>query len=492
MKFPHWRAVAAAAITSPLLALGMMAAPAAHAATFPPEPTSFAQGNLFSLNHYDFENASDLGAVSVSNATVSQGTGTTMLHNSSLKVTTTAAGNTVWKQADSHSMAVKPGASYRVGEYFHSPAVAGDTVTYALGGYSSSGVWQGWTSGSAKTLANTPNWQYVTSVITIPSTVSQVVGVRVTETGTQAGDITRVDEATFSSDRAAVAIGAVGDHCGDGSCGNYTATDFLHANATSPSPGAIGPLQTTKEFYGSGNGLPVFSNSVCSGIEAGISDHTKWPVCIIAYKDQVSQATMTAFMQSVPADQQVVLVYHQEPEGDYASGSTFVSEFTSQYAEYRAAGNFENITMVDNAASYPYKNGAIGCTYIVPPASTDGYAIDFYEATVDGKNVSQNVDRGTAWVNWANCVKGQGKPLGIFEQGYKQDTTSNVNNTIPAMQADDTYLRAAPDTLGQAFLYRDYWDTDYGGSSVGPPDNMLTTSAEVAQWQANETENGGY
>lgn len=467
-----------------------MAAPAAHALTGPPEPTSSALGNAFSLDHSDFENASNLGALSSSNASLSQGTGTTMLHNSSLKDVVPATGNTVWKQANGNEISVVPGATYRVGAYFHTPTVAGDTLTWAVGGYNSSGVWQGWTSGATDTLANTSAWQWVTSKIVIPTSVTNVIGVRVTITGTQAGDVIREDEASFSSVRPAVAIGFRGNSCLDGNCTSNTAADWLATNSTTP-PG-MGPGQANKEFYGAGEGLPVFGSSACHGIENGISDHTKWPVCIIAYKDQVSQATMTAFMNSVPADQQVVLVYHQEPEGDYASGSTFVSEFSSQYALYKAAGNFENVSMVMDSASYPYKNGkSNGCSYIVPATSTDGYLMDFYESTVDGQAMNVNVDRGSAWTLWLSCVSGNGRPIGVAEEGYAQNTTANQSNTVAAMRADNTYLSNLPDTITGPVMYRAYWDTNNGPGS-GTPWALDNSHGAISEWQSELAQNGGY
>jgi hypothetical protein len=478
--------IAAAAVAAVVPWLGV--AGTASALTGPPEPTSYAQGNLVSLDHSDFENASNLGAAVSTNAALSQGTGTTMLHTSALKDTVPATGTTAFKLATGNEITVVPGAQYRVGAFVHPPAVTGDTLQWSFGGYSASGVWQGWTNGPVQTLANTPNWQYVSTVLTIPASVTNVIGVKATFTGTQAGDVIRMDEFTVSSNRSAVAVGAVGNHCNDGTCNNYTASDFLADNQTTD-PG-IGPLQTTKEFFQPGDGLPVFSNTVCSRIEAQITNHAQWPVCMVAYKDQVSQATMTAFMQSVPADQQVILIYHQEPEGDYASGSTFVSEWNAQYSKYQAAGDFENISMDMDSASYPYKSGAAqGCSYIVPGANTDGYLFDYYESTVDGNNVSQNSNRGVGWVNWLNCVKVNGKPLGIAEQGYDQGTTSSVNNTPTAERADQTYLSALPDSIGLPFLYRDYWNTNVGGAGGNW---QFTTAAERSEWRAEEAANGGY
>jgi hypothetical protein len=143
-----------------------------------------------------------------------------------------------------------------------------------------------------------------------------------------------------------------------------------------------------------------------------------------------------------------------------------------------------------DSASYPYKSGAAqGCSYIVPGANTDGYLFDYYESTVDGNNVSQNSNRGVGWVNWLNCVKVNGKPLGIAEQGYDQGTTSSVNNTPTAERADQTYLSALPDSIGLPFLYRDYWNTNVGGAGGNW---QFTTAAERSEWRAEEAANGGY
>lgn len=465
-------------------ALGLSAAPA-NALTGPPEPTSMAQGNLFSLDHMDFEDAADLGAVSSSNATITQGTGTTMLHNAALKDTVPATGNTVFKLANGNEISVVPGAQYRVGSYFHTPTVTGDTVTFAFGGYDSSGVWQGWTSGATDTLANTANWQYESDVITVPSTVTNVIGVRVTITGTVSGDIVRMDEAYLASQRAGIAIGAHGDHCGDGTCGSYSTTDWLDANQTSP-PG-IGPLQVNKEFFGSGDGL-TWSATHCADIENSLPQ-AQWPVCIIAYKDTLTQAQMTAFLQAIPADQPVDVVPHQEPEGDYPTGADFVSYFEGQYTLYKAAGNFPNVMFIDDSASYPYKADTFGCSYTVPTAFTDGYAIDDYESKVDGKAMNVNVDRGGAFTTWDNCVKDNQRPIGIAEEGYDQGTSSNVANTPAALSADSTYLSGLPDVQGTPVLFRAYWDTNFGGAGGNW---KLSNSTEVTEWQRELALNGGF
>jgi hypothetical protein len=149
--------------------------------------------------------------------------------------------------------------------------------------------------------------------------------------------------------------------------------------------------------------------------------------------------------------------------------------------------------MVMDAGSFKYKNGnTIGCSFLPQGADVDGYAIDFYEQTVDGNNVANNVNRGDAWNNWTNCILntiGNHKPIGMFEQGYDQSTTSNQQNTPTAIMADQSYLESYPASHGQPVNWWSYWWSDFGGTAGNW--RFDNTYGAMDKWKANETANGG-
>lgn len=203
----------------------------------------------------------------------------------------------------------------------------------------------------------------------------------------------------------------------------------------------------------------------------------------------------------------MILVYGQEPEGNMppysgpcgTGGPEFVCEWNTQYANYQSVesqnlGHYPNITMVMDAGSFQYKNAnfdTIKCSFLPPGANVDGYAIDYYEQTVDGNNVAGNVNRGDAWNNWTNCILntiGNHKPIGMFEQGYDQSTTSNQQNTPTAIAADQSYLEGYPASHDQPVNWWSYWWTDFGGT----PGNWRfdNTFCAMDAWKDIEAGNG--
>jgi hypothetical protein len=498
----HWRRRAAAFLgAAGLASLGVLAAPSvpAFAGLGTAQAGPFPVGNLLSYTNSDFESA-PVNYISVSNATLSQST-VKYLHSNSLRDTVGTAGTSSFKLQEgtgATQINVTAGATYTIGGYFKlSSSAAGQTVQFSLGCYDSTGTWIGWENSPAQSLAGATTWQYAEAQVTVPNGCTNVQdSPKVTLGGMAAGETVNLDEFVFKSFRGAEAIGAHGDACADGQCHNYTATDWLDSDSTGST--GIGPLQTDKEFLGQGNGLS-WSGINCGTIEASLPQ-SQWPICIVAYFDPVDQATMTAFINAVPAAQQVILVYRQEPEGDTFNGSCgtggpeFVCEWNAQYAEYQNAGDHPNITMVMNAGSFQYKNGNKGadCSFLPPGADVDGYAIDFYEQTVDGNNVANNVNRGDAWNNWTNCILntiGNHKPIGMFEQGYDQSTTSNQQNTPTAIMADQSYLESYPASHGQPVNWWSYWWSDFGGTAGNW--RFDNTYGAMDKWKANETANGG-
>jgi hypothetical protein len=489
---------------------GLAHSPAAHAGLGTPQAGPFFPGNLLSYANSDFEGGTLNYVPEVNgNATLSLSTAH-YLHSHSLQDTVGTAGTSAYKLKEGTGptqIDLTPGATYTIGAYFKlSTSGSGQTVTFSLACYTSSGQWIAWQDSTPQSLDQSSTWKYAEGQVRIPSNCANVQGSpKFTLGGVQAGEVVNMDWATFKSYRGATAIGAHGNPCLDGACGNYTDADWRASDATGST--GIGPLQTDKEFFPTGTVLDWGSTN-CLEHEAHLSP-SAWPVCIINYADPVSQQTMNSFVQAIPPGQAVILTWHNEPEANTFSGCApqgssngqqYVCIWKKQYAEYQAANPGPNVTMRMDAGSYQYlpgKNGA-DCSFLPPSDNTDGYMIDYYEHTVDGNNVATNANSGQAWVDWTNCVTssqasggtGGHKPIGLAEEGYDQSTTSNRNHTRAAEIADQSYLENYPATSHQPVDIWSYW-----WSNAGPNNQTLFDNVNCAgcmdQWKANETANGG-
>src|SRR5262249_29971389 len=204
---------------------------------------------------------------------------------------------------------------------------------------------------------------------------------------------TYMDMLVFKPRRAAQAIGAHGQ-CGTTTPCNYTAQKWINSNAV------IGPLQSDKQFISGdlpSTGTDPFSMTICHDIEQllGSTNYSAWPVCIIAYTGTgMTQTNMNNFLASVPAQQELYIVWHQEPEGDtftnqpgcgtQTGAQAFVCEFQLQAAMVHNSPNYTpNIFVADNSAGSKYSTGNTGadCSWIVPPKTNgpDVYLVDHYE-----------------------------------------------------------------------------------------------------------------
>jgi hypothetical protein len=500
-----WAAVAASAAILGLVGAGAglpaqaASAPArtvhpdvGHQAAGTPPAGPFAPGNLLDYAESDFEGSAGTGGwVGVSNATLSQSTTQAYLHDDSLEDTIGAAGTSVYKVGGDTEIPVNGNQkddTYTVGGYFEVPAASGRTVTWKLGFYNSDNVWLGWGTTSIS-LNSSGTWQYAGGQIQAPSGATYVLdSPEVSYSGASASEVIYMDEVAFSPYRAAQMIGA---YAGG-------ASGWLSANSTSE----IGPLQSNKEFYDTT--LPAnFNQTVCYQIEQG--DPTP-PACVITYKTQATQAEIDSFVDSIPSDQMVIMVFCQEPEGTNSStcfgtqpqsGALFVHEFEEQSDEIRAAGDFPNVLVAmdaeddqydvggahDNGGSYP------NCYYIPPPAYVDVYLVDHYEndttAADNGGNMANSGGASeTEWDTWLGCVSGYGKPIGLAEYGLNQDldTTANPDDVYQSLGADNTYLEQLPASLNEpVLLWENWW---YGG-------DQFTDAPTEAEWQSFETQNGG-
>jgi hypothetical protein len=539
-------AAVAAALSGLFVALG--APMPVLAGSGSPQAGPFAVGNLLSYANSDFEGQANL--IAVTNIGTISDSSVTALHGSdSLRFTSAAAGTTALKlQEGSSATQINVNTNgktdtYTLGGWFKLPAAnSGESVTFGLGLYDKNGNWLGWSSTPALGLSATLNWQYVEGQITPPSTAAWTLdSPKVTLSNAAAGQVTYMDMLVFKPYRAAQAIGAHGSVCS--TCGNYTAADWIATNNT------IGPLQSDKEFFNPQNTPPDgdlpsnFNQTNCYTIEQTLGmPASNWPVCILAYKGtSMTQTDMDNFLKTVPAQQELYIVWHQEPEGDTFSGEpgcgsdtgaqAFVCEFQQQanlihnsayygpniYVAMDSSGSHygdvtDDSSPGDNTNSEGTAIGTTSCPYIVPNNANSGggadiYLLDFYQnSQVDGTNANTETIREDNWKNWLNCATVKNRPIGFGEYGLDQSTggttapcdnkPNDAANTPSAMTADDSYLEQLP-MSSQADLQNhvpvvmwDYWYDDYGGGA--PVCTVFdNTYGAIATWQDIETANGG-
>lgn len=479
-----------------IAALGLPAATStpAQARSSVSQAGPFEAGNLLDYGNSDFEGT--IGNwTAVSNATLADDPNHQFLHHDSLLDTATAAGTssfTLGGGSPAVRINLTPGAEYRVGAYFMAPGTGAQTVQFSLGCHSSSGAFTGWSKGPVHSLLKGTNWQYSEDDITVAPNCAYVLGSpMVTLGGLTAAATVNMDEAVFAPYRAAQIIGAHGNGV------PYTAGDWLIAN------NPIGPLQSNKEFWNTTEFLPSQwneSSNDCYEIEQSIPDPASWPACVIVYAAQESVAQLGAFLADLPAAQMVIMVYHNEPEGKYSSGSQFVSEFEAQSQNIRAAaGDAPNIFVAMNSTIREYGSGAsdsagTGCGYIVPAQYADFYLADHYDQGANGKSLPSETSgpagdsSGQKWLNWLGCVQSMNKPIGLTEYGL--DCTTNPDQPVVTneMEADNSYLAAIPGATEPTIMWEYWYDAATGATGSCVFDN---SAGGITAWRSFETQNGG-
>jgi hypothetical protein len=358
-------------------------------------------------------------------------------------------------------------------------------------------------------------WQYVEGQITVPSTCAHVVASpKVAITGTAAGEVVNVDEMTLRPYRAALVMGAHGNTANDGDLSSYSATDWLGTNSK------LGPLQSDKVFYDASDSLPASwadpANN-CYEIEQALPS-ASWPECVIAYKQQESAAQIQSFLAGLPAGQQVVMVWWQEPENDTFSecpgaadnnGSNFVCYFEQQSSEIQHAAAADGVTpqvfVGMDAEMYAYdpmsdtesdeslendngnasQNGT-SCSFIPPSSYVDVYLGDHYAYNARGDLDSGPGERSDNWQDWLACVLPQNKPIGIAEYGINPND-SDPPGTAAAIGANASYLATLPTSTHEEMALWELWDSAPGvGNNWAIDDEPDAVSA----WQAAEAQNG--
>jgi hypothetical protein len=552
----RFAAASLAAATATVAAAGLMVAgPAQQAlATTITQTGQFGVGNLLNYANSDIESTGFNWAPDSSQgndiASIGQDT-VSLMHGHSLEIVASGTGTMIYKLGNGNSSVTislpKTGGAYRVGAYMKVPAgTSRHDVEFDLGCYDINGMWLGWVAGAQVPMKTAGNWQYAEDDFrpgtsnALPPTCAQVQGSpRVQVTGMNVNGTVHMDEAIFAPYRAALAIGAHGPKaCNDASC-PYTADDWLSADQSIGAQTLGGPgLQTDKEFSDNGDLPATFSDTNCAADEAklgGLSAASAWPVCIITYTNAVTkQMAMDNFLhgtqpgQGVPPQQEIILVWHQEPEGHNFlmpkppgcdSATTDAMAFTCEtelQASFVHNSRYDtpNVFIAQDSAGSQYATGKAGdgCTWITPSSATgagvDLYLVDHYEnGTVTGQNVNQ-IPAADEWQNWLKCASAQNRPLGFGEYGLDnspdpkgpqqaqggpcQPTSQNRQNLPTALDADRTYLAHLPVSGDSSlvnsapFVVWDYWDSYYGGTPVC---TVLDNSAAITEWQSIESQN---
>jgi hypothetical protein len=564
LLFARWRLAATSLAAATAAAAGLtLSGPAQQALAATITQTGpFPVGNLLNYANSDLESTGFNWAPDQSQANDISSFGqdtVSLTHSHSLKIVAASTGTIIYKLGngqDNTSVAInlpKTGGDYRVGAYMKVPAgTSQHSVEFDLGCYDSTGQWLGWVTGTPVTMNTAGSWQYVEDDFlatnpppgALPSTCAQVQGSpRVKVTGMNQGGIVHMDEVIFAPYRAAVAIGAHGPKQCDGPTCPYSSNDWWTANQDiAPLPNKA--LQTDKEFTADlpSTGTDPFSATNCAGDETQVTNHglnlTKWPVCIIAYQTPVTSTNgvtsqaMDNFLASVPPQQEIILVWHQEPEGDstfnnpqpgcgtQTGAMAFVCETKLQATfVHNSSYDTPNVFIAQDSAVSWYLNNT-SCSWIAPSSATgagvDLYLVDHYEYdTVTGQNVNTETGNSghdyTKWRHWLNCASAQNRPLGFGEYGLDNSpdpngpqapqfqngckaTSQNRQNLPNALEADRTYLAnlpmsGDPNLVNPApFVVWDYWDSFWGGT---PDCTKLDNTAAINKWLSIETQNGG-
>jgi hypothetical protein len=492
----------------------MLALPGRASATWTTEPGPFPVGNLLSYANSDFEGQADF--VPLHNARISDAD-TGFLHSDSLQDTVGRAGKSSFGLPKGVAIGISGGHTYTISAYVKlSSASRGQALKFALACYARPGRWLGWSYTPTIALVGERSWQYVEGQTTLPSNCVVAVGSpQVTLSGMTAGEVVNVDEMTLRPYRAALVMGAHGNTAHDGDLYSYTAADWLHTDTV------LGPLQSDKFFYNASTSLPsTWANPAnnCYKTEQALPS-ASWPECVIAYKVRQSEAQIQSFLAGLPANQQVMMVWWQEPENDTFSGCpgatggngpNFVCYFKQQSAEIRQAAAADGVTpqvlVAMDAETYAYhplsdakhnksierargkaaRNGT-SCSFIPPSSYVDVYLGDHY-----AYNATSNLDAGPGaqtddWQDWLACVLPQNKPIGVAEYGVNPND-SNPTGTASAIAAAASYLAALPTTTHEEMAMWELWDSAPG---VGNNWAIDDEPGAVSAWRSAETQNGG-
>ena len=485
-------AVATLMVALPGGAVAAVLALSSGKARWKTEAGPFPVGNLLSYANSDFEG--HVNFVSIRNAAL-EDSATAFLHFRSLRDTVRHAGSSVFALPLHEAIRVHGSSTYTISAYVKlSSEAPGQGMRFALHCYTSTGS----SLGQVQVLtqpARENSWQYVQGQMTLPAGCRDVVSSpKVTLTGMSAGESAYLDEMTLRPYRAALVIGAHGN-VADGRSPRYTARDWLDTDKL------LGPLQSDKTFYDADHQVPLhwwYPTNNCYEIERALPAAT-WPECVITYKKQEPERRLRSFLAGLPARQEVVMVWYQEPEAAHfagcararGDGPNFVCYFERQTDRIRKAAAADRVTpevlVGMDAGAYHYPPGA-GCSFIPPSRYVDVYLIDHYAHDSTGNLAVGSGNPPATWLTWLGCVLPQNKPIGLAEFGVDPND-SNPSGTAAAISADTTYLATLPQSVHEEVALWELWDSSaYASDSTWAIDNE---PAAVQAWKAAETENHG-
>ncbi len=505
------RAAGRLLIVGAAVVVAMMALTGCASATWTAQPGPVPVGNLLSYANSDFEGHADFAAVH--NAAISD-SDVAFLHSHSLQDTVDHAGGSVFRLQKGVAVRVGGVNTYTLSAYVKlSSASRGQALRFGLACYATPHRLLRWSYTPTMALVGERSWQYVEAQTTVPSRCGHVVGSpQLAFTGMAAGEVVHVDEMTLRPYRAALVMGAHGNTKDDGQLYSYTATDWLDTN------NLLGPLQSDKFFYDASTPLPsswADPANNCYEIERALP-RAAWPECVIAYKARESEAQLQSFLAGLPADQQVVMVWWQEPENDTFSGCpgatggngpNFICYFEQQSNEIRRAAAADGVTpqvlVAMDAETYAYlplpgaernkpleretggaaRNGT-SCSFIPPGSYVDVYLADQYAYNATSDLDAGPRERAYNWQDWLACVLPQNKPIGVAEYGVNPGE-SNPSGTVSAIAANASYLAALPTTTHEEVAMWALWDSAPGNWAI---DNEPEA---VGAWRAAVMQNGG-
>lgn len=206
----------------------------------------------------------------------------------------------------------------------------------------------------------------------------------------------------------------------------------------------IGSLKVTRLFYDT---LPTtFSRE---GIPLGVT-------LIVSYKTQ--NTNVASYVSSIPSNQAVQLVYHHEPEGDYTSGSTFVSQFNAQEQIAHQANPTVPFAFIAGGYQYgaPGRNGYDGS--FIPP-NADRYYLDSYQRGTAASPI-QPASQDPSVQRYITLLNQRGKLFngfteygrGVVPQGGTL-TDAMVQQRVNVFSADDNYLHNLPGVQVWSYWY---------------------------------------
>ena len=235
----------------------------------------------------------------------------------------------------------------------------------------------------------------------------------------------------------------------------------------------IGTPKVTRLFY---KALPAKFDR--QGIPSGV-------LLIVSYKEE--NTNVASYVRSIPSNQPVQLVFHHEPEMDYTSGSTFVSQFNAQEKLAKVAN--PNVPFAFIGGGFSYRSGHHGYTGSFIPPNADRYYLDSYQRGV-GYSPIRPAAQDPSVQRYMALLTQKGKRFnGFTEYGRGATdathplTSAMVQQRVSVYAADDAYLRSL-----RGVQVWSYWYTTDGSGSNSGRQWRLTDATSQRAWRSIATQ----